>query len=389
MRNKKHILHSVPSLSVASGGPARSVTQLCASLLNENLNIDLITAVDGDEQLVEYDRHLQVMTVRGQNMTMFGRLFAESFHRYLEQHNKHYDVIHQSGMWLKCSHETTKFAHEKNIPIVLSPRGMVEVWALNYRRHFKKIAWSLFQRRDMDRVTAFHATSKLEAENLRNLGLRQPICVIPNGIELPPLQKRKPKSAGKEKKALFLSRINPKKGIPMLLDAWQSVKMPGWKLIIAGNDDSDHLPIIEEKLARLRLQNDVVLHGPAYGPDKHNLLLEADLFILPSYSENFGIVVAEALSYSLPVLTTTGCPWKELETYDCGWWIDPSLSALEKALRQVLETSGEELVNKGRRGRLLAEEHYQWPAIANDMRLVYDWLLGDADRPSCMYDELG
>ena len=242
----------------------------------------------------------------------------------------------------------------------------------------------LFQKRDLSRATAFHATAQSEAESIRRLGFKQPIAVIPNGVQLPEVIDcegvKVGRLGGDRKTALFLSRINPKKGLPMLLDVWKKLAPKDWRLVIAGNDDSNHLPVLERQIAKLELTGQVELVGPLFGDDKEQAYLNADFFVLPSYSENFGIVVTEALCYQVPVLTTTGCPWHELETEQCGWWVDPTPSGIEAGLKSALEASDVERREMGVRGRELVKRKYLWPPIAENMALFYEWLLHGGDK---------
>lgn len=167
----------------------------------------------------------------------------------------------------------------------------------------------------------------------------------------------------------------------MLLEAWARIRPNDWRLVIAGNDEVGHTRELQEKIKQLGLESDVELPGPLFDEAKEQAYLNADLFILPSYSENFGIVVAEALGYGLPVLTTTGCPWQELETEGCGWWVEPTVASLEAGLQAALGAGSEELRAMGMRGRRLVEEKYQWPGIAERMLEFYRWILNGGDKP--------
>ncbi|MCH8540769.1 MAG: glycosyltransferase [Opitutales bacterium] len=310
------------------------------------------------------------------------KLWAKSLNEILEKHfAKPPFIIHHNGMWLPFSRAVISQSREQKIPLILSPRGMLEPWALNKGKWKKRLAWWLYQKSDLQKTTAFHATAYSEAESIRRLGFTQPIAVIPNGVTMPSVN-QEPRTKNQEQRtALFLSRINPKKGLPMLLDAWKKVAPEDWQLVLAGNDDSNHLPTIEKKIAELGLQKQVTLAGPLFDEAKDEAFQQADLFILPSYSENFGIVVAEALSHEVPVLTTTGCPWEELETHQCGWWVEPTPEGIANGLSEALQTATEELSNMGARGRQLVEQNYQWHAIAEKMHRFYKWILEGGEKP--------
>ena len=386
--NEIQVIHAVPSLGESGGGPPRSVSQLCNALCQQGSSIGIVTAVDPNDPIVPLDSGIALTKLEGHGESFCGRLRAANFGTALNVVDREapISVIHQHGIWLRSSHAVTAYAHRQQLPHVIAPRGMLEPWAINNSKWIKKLAWALYQKRDLSRATAFHATAVSEAESIRRLGFKQPIAVIPNGVELPKLKAENLKSGNlkprdRVKTALFLSRINPKKGLPMLLDAWKKLAPQNWRLVIAGNDDSDHLPELERKIIDLGLSDQVEIVGPLFGNDKEEAYLNADLFVLPSFSENFGIVVTEALGYQVPVLTTTGCPWQELETEKCGWWVDPTPAGIEKGLRAALEATDEQRSEMGVRGRELVKQKYLWPAIADKMSIFYQWLLHGGEKP--------
>jgi len=186
------------------------------------------------------------------------------------------------------------------------------------------------------------------------------------------------------KKIVFLSRIHAKKGIEILLDAWKEINSKDWTLEIAGEGDSEYIAELERKI-RIENISHVKFVGPQYGDAKWSFYKSADLFVLPTYSENFGIVVAEALVVGVPVLTTKGTPWQELETHRCGWWIDLTVTNLVKTLNEAINTSPEELKGMGMRGRKLVAEKYDIKAVAENIKDLYEWNLGQATQPDFVY----
>ncbi len=380
------ICHSVASLKLNAGGPSRSVSQLCEALVKKNESTCIITASDANEPIVDLDSSVYLKkSCAGFSLRSFfpsSNEFSTALHEINVK--KNIRLVHQHGIWLRSSHLTSQVAHANSIPLVVAPRGMLEPWALNKSKWKKKLAWAMYQKRDLNLATAFHATAHSEANSIRRLGFKQPVAVIPNGVKLPVLKPEVPKlkpTKTKTRQALFLSRINPKKGLPMFLDTWAQVAPENWNLVIAGNDDSDHLPLVVRKIKQLGLSDRVEVVGPLFGKDKEQAYLNSNLFVLPSYSENFGIVVAEALSYGLPVLTTTGCPWEALEIERCGWWVEPTPDGIKTGLKAAFKSSDDERLEMGKRGRALVERCYLWPAIADKMIDFYNWLLGKSDKP--------
>jgi glycosyltransferase involved in cell wall biosynthesis len=254
---------------------------------------------------------------------------------------------------------------------------MLSAWALSAKSLKKKAAWALYQRRDVMSATALHVTSPAEVDDCRRTGYEGPVTVVANGTDFPPeapvqADDPPPDMNGAMRTALCLSRIHPVKGLSILLDAWAQIRPAGWRLVIAGPDADGHAADLDRRIAAGGLRESVQLIGEVSAQDKWALYRSADVFVLPSHSENFGIVVAEALACGVPVLTTRGTPWSELPDFQCGWWIDIGVGPLVDTLRTVLATPSADLRAMGKRGKQLVESKYTWDSAARGMLSFYE-----------------
>jgi glycosyltransferase involved in cell wall biosynthesis len=297
------------------------------------------------------------------------------------------DLVHLHGLWKYTSVAARRWARATSRPYLVSPHGMLEPWSLAQSRLPKWVANQIYQRSCLRAAACLSATSRMEAENIRLAGFRNPIALIPNGVEIPakplPQAQREP---GRPRRALFLSRIHPKKGLLNLVEAWNALQPIGWELVIVGPDENGHLAEVMTAVAERGLEKQILFLGEVWGAEKNKLYCESDLFVLPTFSENFGLVVAEALSCEVPVITTRAAPWHELEDFQCGWWIDVGVEPLICALRQALALPQDALRNMGVRGRRLIENKYTWEPVGKLMLATYDWILGHGPKPDHIID---
>jgi len=294
-------------------------------------------------------------------------------------------LFHGNGMWQYPIHALSKIAREKNIPYILSPHGMLEPWALQTGKFKKKLGLWLYQYEDLKQATCIHATAKSEADNIRALGLKNPIAIIPNGIDLSEYRVATDNTEKSQHTLLFLSRIHPKKGIEMLIEAWSKIEVSlkqNWKIRIIGNGEENYIESLNVYIHKLGLGEEISIEGPLFHDEKIKAFNEADLFVLPTYSENFGIVILEALASGVPVITTKGAPWEELELKKAGWWIEIGVDPLVEALNKALRLTNTERFKMGFNGRKLAEANYTIESVAKKMMDLYAWVSEKTLPPS-------
>ena len=301
------------------------------------------------------------------------------------------DIIHHHGLWMYPGIYARRVAASLGLPLVNSPRGMLDAWSLARGSLRKSLASLAYERRNLRAVRLFHATSDMEADAIRRYGLSQPIAILPNGVDLPDLRSSAPREVlearfpalRNRRWLLFMGRLHAKKGLDLLLDAWSRLhaELHDWHLVIAGPDLDDYCARLTQTIRGTGLADAVTVTGMLEGAAKDSALRNAELFILPTRSENFGIAVAEALANGVPVITTRAAPWSALATHRCGWWITPDAAALEASLRTAVRLPAGELKAMGERGREFASARFSWEAIGARMADAYRWILARGPIP--------
>ena len=365
------ILHAVRDLDARSGGPSRSVTATAEYLSRE-----------GFECGVLYSRQKGEVFYRAGKVERFarheipGKVSASNLDAVLC--DRQIDVLHIHGIWTRWLHHACVNASRRSIPYAIAPRGMLEPWAMKQKWLKKRLAWWTYQRRDLQSAARIHATSELEKQAIEALGIKTTCVVIPNGVEIPESVAVQPKShdSGK-RRVLFLSRLHPKKGADLLVEAWARVHPVGWECVIAGPDDSGYANEIQRLIAKYRLEGSVTVAPEIEDQEKWQAYRESSLFVLPSHSENFGLVVAEAFGAGLPVITTTKTPWARVNTDMSGWCVEDTIDAIASALREATGFDPQVLSEMGARGRAVVEREYSWGATATKLKCMYQ-AMGDA-----------
>jgi poly(glycerol-phosphate) alpha-glucosyltransferase len=298
------------------------------------------------------------------------------------------DVVHTHGLWKYTSAEVVRWSRRVSRPYLVSPHGMLDPWAVRNSRWKKRLALAWFESQHLRGAACIHALNEAEHRAIRSFGLTNPVCVIPNAVDLPAETPSAERRTGEGRTILFLGRLHPKKGLRELLEAWSEATSDAsaarWRLAIAGWDDGGHEAGLREAARRLGVDATVDFVGPVVGDAKQDLLGGASAFILPSHSEGLPVAVLEAWSHSLPVVMTEACNLPDGFASEAAIRITPAPAGIAAGLRRIFQMSAGDLRTMGRRGRALVEERYQWPSVARRLIEVYAWLAAGGAPPDCV-----
>ncbi len=379
---RESIVHVIDSIGDEASGPSYSVPRLCGALAEQGSDVRLLTVGRLQSSFVGFRHEAYPADFSG--IPVLSQLRFSSALKSALASIAEPTIIHMHGLWRMPNVYPASAAKRTRNPIVLSPRGMLGEAALKFSACKKQLFWTLAQGGAARAATCLHATSRQEYEDIRAFGLKAPIAIIPNGIDVP-LVEPKQRPADGRRTLLYLGRLHPKKGLDRLLDAWDLIRDHhlDWQLDIVGPIDSEYAKTLQGRIDA-NAASRVCLSGPLYGEEKQKAYRRAELFVLPTLNENFAMTVAEALAQGTPVISTKGAPWAELTTRDCGWWIDHGAKPLAAAMDEAMSMSWKRLASMGEAGRSWMCRDFAWSAVAASMRSVYDWLIAPDQRPPCV-----
>jgi glycosyltransferase involved in cell wall biosynthesis len=371
------VIHIVSTIHEEAAGPSYLVPSMCEALISLGLKVKL-ALLDWTPFKI-YKPFIKKFPL-GFGPRRLG--LSPKMRKWLkhEINEGNVNIIHNHSLWMMPNVYAGDFISGSSCKLVVSPHGTLSKMALSINSLQKKVFWYLFQAQTIKAVHCFHATAESEYHDIRSLGFKQPVCIIPNGVNVPPLNflpKRGPR------KLLYLGRIHPIKGIDILVNAWKIIEreFPDWELCIAGPDNNGYLLETQNLAKKLKIKR-VKFLGPLFGEKKLRAYREASIFILPSHSENFGMTIAESLAAGTPVITTKAAPWEKLEEKGAGWWIDIGVDPLVICLRHALAKSSVHLEKMGRAGWQWMLEDFSWEHITKKMLRTYRWLLIGGKTPS-------
>lgn len=376
------VIQIVPSIAEESSGPSYSVPGLCRGLMSAGCDVSLHFLDDIPAQLADAPFHIRNYPRQDLRLRNLGR--SPSMLSGLMDTARTADIIHNNSLWMMANvypswvvRRMRRESANSRVRLVTAPRGTLSPWSLAKGKWKKRLFGAFLQYPALRLTDMFHATSEKEYEEIRARGYKQPVAIVPIGMDLPSISVEfKVQSSELEKplkRVVFFGRLHKVKGVDRLLLAWEKVAQDGWELVIAG-PDCGMLDALKGIVAGRKLPR-VSFVGEVNGQAKYDFLACGDIYVLPSDTENFGITVAEALACGTPVIASQGTPWEGLEREKCGRWVPIGVEPLAAALKDLMTRDDKDRKQMGERGREWIVRDFSWEGIGFKMKSAYEWLL--------------
>lgn len=370
------------SLDVKSGGPALSTYLTLKGLKENGVSAEIIMPplckggklitddIDVHYTLLVRNRRFGYMPKLANTLLNLGK----------------YDLYHIQGIWQYLGHGVASYARKNNKPYIVTLRGMMYPQALAHSAIVKKISLLLYQRKDLNQAACIQATCIEEMNYYRSLGFMNPVAVLPNPIEVTNIIDR-PIRTNSCFRIGYLGRIHPRKRIERLIYAFDTLrnKLSNAELLIIGADDREYEEFLHKEVEWLHLKN-VRFTGFLTGKEKDEAIMSLSYLVVPSDFENFGNIVTEALVRGVPVIASKGMPWKDLEDYHCGWWINNDQDTINGAIMMAYNTSEKDRIQMGLNGKQLMRNKYSVEVLGLKMKQLYEWILNGGEKPDFVYE---
>lgn len=374
------ILHLCTSIDPSTGGPANVLARLAPAQAALGHSVSIITA-DSPDTVADLTASLASSSVILMAGGPASGPFARGTHTAAlvrSAFDAGVDIVHIHGLWQHTPHHGARRARARGIAYVFRPCGMLDPWSLRQGALKKKLFLTLGGRRDLNSAAALHYTTTAERDLAAPLHLAPPPYVIPNGIDWAEFVHLPPRGAFRARHNLgdcplivFFSRLHHKKGLDLLLPAFASLPLPEARLVLVGPGEESYIAHLKSEAARLAIADRLLFTGMLTGPARFAPLIDADLFCLPSYQENFGVAVIEALACSAPALISDQVNiWPDVVSAGAGRAVPCTVEAVGEALRDMLSDRAA-LRSIGGAARAWVEKTYPWPAIARQIDVMY------------------
>ncbi len=390
-----HIAHVQATFSPEHGGPTKSLSNYCRSQIigGHRVSVWTLEGFPDASDAIRLPPPVEMHICHVNRPVRLGR--SPSLRRDLINSDTA-DVYHLHGAWLRALQYGANEAMCRKRPYLLELMGTFEPWSLRQKWPQKRIARWWFQDRSIRHATCLHVNSHQEAEHVRKLGFRNPIAVIPVGVDIDEVATQLAQLPNHapwldldgHPYILFLSRLHPKKRLDLLIRSWSKLTRdyPGWRLVIAGTGNQTYVDECHEVADHLEISDKCFWTGHVDDLQKSWLFAHAQCYVLPTSSENFGNVVAESLAHKTPVITTHHTPWTELPKQKCGWLVADSETDLRLALTEAMSMSPATRQAMGNNGEDLVRRHYSLEAVCDNILRVYEWMVNGRTKPDCVLD---
>ena len=373
------ILHS-GTLDINAGGPAMSVYNTLNGLRKIGVDTEIIMyplsangKLRGDDIKVHY--------AKAPIDNKF--LFSTSLKKEIFQLGI-YDIYHAQGIWQYPTYAIIDIAKRNRKPYIITPRGVLYPQDIAKASTFIKklsLKWRLLE--DLNNAACVHVTCKDEMRYCRELGVKSPIAIIPNPVEIKDYPANKSDDIFR---VGYLGRLSPRKNVESLIYTFNNdLLKDNAELIIIGGGDDKYENFLKEEVKRLNINN-VIFKGFRSGDEKESALSSCSILAMPSEFENLGKVILEGLVSGIPCIATKGSPWEDLTTYDCGWWVDYNQESISNAVINALNCTPERLRYMGLNGKDLMANNYSVESVSNKMEMLYKWVSEKTNKPDFIYD---
>ena len=393
------ILIVIPAVGNVYGGPSKCVFELAQALGRLSINVDIITTNANGKTNLEVPLNVWIKEThyRIQYFAYWGwgdYKVSGSMIQWLFQHISDYDLVHTNAIFSLPNLPAYWACRLRQVPYIVTPHGMLEPWALAYKAWKKRLFYTLFEKPALNYASALQMLASTEAEQVKLLGIKSPLAVVPNGIHHqdfakllePELFYRQFPHTRNKKLILFLGRIDPKKGLDLLAKAFSTVhkQFPQTHSIVAGPDNINFLPTAKNYFAEANCLEAVTFTGMLTGELKYAALAAASIYIAPSYSEGFSMSVLEGMASGLACVITTGCNFPEAAKARAAHVVNIDEQQISTALIECLEYP-QQAREMGDRARQLILENYTWDKIATKMIATYEAILNNVEVNSLMF----
>jgi glycosyltransferase involved in cell wall biosynthesis len=375
----------IPGLGICSGGPSRSVFDLTKGLRSIGIDASIYTNDDPSDPLLSKEHW--IFAARYNKHRLWG--YNPAFSKLIKSSSA--DLFHIHSIYSYSSTIASHIARKRGIPYIIAPRGSLYQSALEISKWKKTIFNYLILNKDLNNSTLLHVTCKEEMRQIREMGIHIPIAIIPNSIHVHSL--RAPVLNFEKKRLGYIGRISPIKNLESLVEAWYRSGLGfdnHYELVFIGGSNSQIERNYEAKLKRMASDYNLInirWEGFLFGHNKEDICRELSYTILPSFSENFGMVVPESYLNGIPVIASKGTPWESLVDYNCGWWVEGNVDCLVSAILSAFSQTNDQRLAMIDRGREMVINEYSTESVCSKMTILYNYILGGGDKPKFVFTD--